>query len=417
MRLAIVGSGVSGLVAARRLARTHEVTVFEVDSRIGGHVHTWPVERGGRTWAVDSGFIVYNERNYPHFTRLIAELGVGTQPSTMSFSVRHDRANLEYNGSTIRQLFAQKRNAIRPAFLRMLGEILRFNRDTTAAAGQLGTESLGELLDRGRYSRAFRDWYLLPMGSAIWSIPAARVLEMPARFFVQFFANHGMLTVDDRPEWRVVCGGSARYVEALVAPFRDRIRTRTPVRQVARFDDRVEVDGETFDRVILACHSDQALALLAYPTAAEREVLASLPYEANEAVLHTDVSVLPRRRAAWGAWNYRVSDEAGAPAVVTYNMNMLQSLDGADTFCVTLNGDHLIDPSRVIGRVRYHHPVATMAGADARARRSEVSGVGRTHFCGAYWGNGFHEDGVVSGLAVAGEVEAATSPPVVAGVS
>ncbi|MSR01495.1 MAG: FAD-dependent oxidoreductase [Gemmatimonadetes bacterium] len=403
-RVAIIGSGVSGLVVARGLRSTHDITVFEADRRIGGHVHTWTVERESRTWAIDSGFIVYNERNYPHFTRLIAELGVPTQPSTMSFSVRHDGADLEYNGSTIRQLFAQKRNLLRPSFLRMLTEILRFNREATAAAGSLGDAPIRELLDRGGYSAAFRDWYLLPMGSAIWSIPASTVLAMPARFFVQFFSNHGMLTVDDRPEWRVVSGGSSRYVGALVAPFRDQIRTGSPVRRVSRFADRVEVNGEAFDRVVLACHSDQALAILAEATPLERELLGSLPYQANEAVLHTDASVLPRRRAAWGAWNYRLGHDAGSPAVVTYNMNLLQSLEAPVTFCVTLNGDHLIDPAQVIGRVQYHHPVATVAGAAARARRSEVSGAGRTHYCGAYWGNGFHEDGVASGLAVVSEI-------------
>jgi len=407
MRIAIIGSGVSGLVAARRLADAHEVTVFEADRRIGGHVHTWEVRSGGRTWAVDSGFIVYNERNYPNFTRLLAELGVPTQPSTMSLSVRHDRAGVEYNGSTLRQLFVQPRNLFRPAFLRMLGEILRFNREAPGLTRADSSAVLGDLLDRGGYSRAFREWYLLPVGSAIWSIPAATVLDMPAAFFVEFFRNHGLLTVDDRPQWRVVRGGSARYVEALAAPLQDRIRLGHPVRRVARLDDGVEVDGEPFDRVVLACHSDQALAMLADPAPAEREILGALPYQANDAVLHTDTSMLPRARAAWGAWNYRVHDDPGAPAVVTYGMNLLQSLDAPETFCVTLNGTESIDPARILGRVTYHHPVATAAGVAARARRAEVSGPNRTHYCGAYWGNGFHEDGVVSALAVVREVEAA----------
>jgi len=407
MRIAIVGSGVAGLVAARRLDTVHEVTVFEADDRIGGHVHTWDVRSNGRTWAVDSGFIVYNERNYPRFSRLLASLGVATQPSTMSFSVRHDRAGIEYNGSSLRQLFVQKRNLLRPAFLRMLPEILRFNREAPVAlrAGPAG-RSLGELLERGRYTRAFREWYLLPTASAIWSIPPALVLDMPAAFFVRFFHNHGMLTVDDRPQWRAVRGGSARYVEALVAPFRDRIRLRHRVRQVVRHEGYVEIDGEPVDRVILACHSDQALALLADPTPVERLVLGALPYQTNDAVLHTDTSVLPRARRAWGAWNYRVSEDPQAPAVVTYNMNMLQSLDAPETFCVTLNGGDLIDPARVLGRVRYHHPIATAAGQKARMRRGEVSGRNRTHYCGAYWGNGFHEDGVASALSVVGEIEA-----------
>lgn len=408
MRIAVVGGGVSGLVAAHRLHRTHEVTVFEADSRIGGHVHTWTVERGGRTWPVDSGFIVYNERNYPNFTRLLADLGVASQPSTMSFSVRHDRAGIEYNGSTIRQLFAWKRNALRPAYLRMLAEILRFNREMTAAvvADRLGVESLGAWLDRGRYPEAFRAWYLVPMASAIWSLPPAAVLAMPAGFFARFFHHHGMLTVDDRPAWRVVRGGSARYVEALTAPFQGRIRLGTPVRRVERFPDRVEVNGEGFDRVVMGCHSDQALALLADPSPEERERLAAMPYQPNAATLHTDVSVLPRRRAAWGAWNYRVTDDPQSPAVVTYDMNTLQTLNAPERFLVTLNGDALIDPARVIGRVNYHHPVATPAGDLARAARSTLSGHRRTHYCGAYWGNGFHEDGVVSALGVVAEIDA-----------
>jgi predicted NAD/FAD-binding protein len=410
MRIAIVGSGISGLVAARRLHAVHEVTVFEADDRIGGHVHTWDVRSNGRTWAVDSGFIVYNERNYPRFSQLLASLGVATQPSTMSFSVRHDRAGIEYNGSSLRQLFVQKRNLFRPAFLRMLPEILRFNREAPARlrAGPAG-RSLGELLEWGHYTRAFREWYLLPMASAIWSIPPALVLEMPAAFLVRFFHNHGMLTVDDRPQWRAVRGGSARYVEALVAPFRERVRLPHRVRQVVRHEDYVEIDGEPFDRVILACHSDQALALLADPTPAERLTLGALPYQTNDAVLHTDTSILPRTRRAWGAWNYRVSEDPQAPAVVTYNMNMLQSLNAPETFCVTLNGSDRIDPARVLGRVRYHHPIATSAGVKARTRRAGVSGRNRTHYCGAYWGNGFHEDGVESALAVVSEIEAAAT--------
>jgi predicted NAD/FAD-binding protein len=410
MRIAIVGTGVSGLVAARHLYRTHDLTLFEADDRVGGHVHTWSLEAGGRRWAVDSGFMVFNEVTYPNFTELLAELGVASQPTTMSFSVRHDGAGLEYNGSSVNQLFAQRRNAFRPSFVRMLTEIVRFNRDAAASLCDVRTgrgETLGALLERGGYSDAFRDWYLVPMGSAIWSLPAARTLEMPAEFFVRFFENHGMLTVNDRPQWRVVRGGSQRYVEALIAPFRDRIRLRRPVRRVTRSSEGVDVDGERFDRVIFACHSDQALAMLGDPTPAEREVLGALPYQANDAVVHTDVSLLPARRRAWGAWNYRVGDDPEAPVIVTYNMNVLQSLDAPETFCVTLGGDDAVDPARVLGRVRYHHPVMTSEGFAARSRRADVSGCNRTHYCGAYWGYGFHEDGVVSGLAVAREIRAA----------
>ncbi len=405
MRIAIVGGGVSGLVAAHRLRPEHDVTIFEADDRLGGHVHTWTVSDGAREFQVDTGFIVCNDRNYPHFLALLDELGVRTQPSTMSFSVRHDAAGLEYNGSTLRQLFAQPGNALRPAFLRMLRDILRFNRQARDLAhGHDAAWTLRDLLREGGYAAALRDWYVVPMGSAIWSMPGAQVLDMPARFFVDFFHNHGMLTVDDRPEWRVVVGGSARYVEALVSRLGARIRLRHPVRRVTRLLDRVEVDSEAFDRVVFACHSDQALAALTDPSPDEREVLGALPYTDNDVVLHTDTSVLPRRRRAWGAWNYRVAADPAAPAVVTYNMNLLQSLEARETFCVTLNAADQIDPATILGRVRYAHPGVTVDGVSARAKRSRISGRRRTHYCGAYWGNGFHEDGVVSGLAVAREI-------------
>jgi predicted NAD/FAD-binding protein len=411
MRIAVVGAGVSGLVVARHLHSSHDVTVLEAGERPGGHIHTWDVTLRGERYALDSGFIVYNERNYPNFTRLIGELGVATQPSTMSFSVRHDAAGVEYNGSTLRKLFVQPWNIARPAFLRMLRDILRFNREAVGAiaAGGAGL-TLGEFLDQAGYSRAFQEWYLLPMGSAIWSVPTGTVRAMPARFFVEFFRNHGMLTVDQRPEWRVISGGSARYMEALIAPFRDRIRTRHPVRRVVRTPGGVEVDGVRYDRVVLACHSDEALAILGDATPTEREVLTALPYEMNDAVVHIDRRLLPSRQSAWGAWNYLVSDEPGAPATVTYLLNQLQSLAAPVPFCVTLNDRGRIDPSLVIGRARYAHPVATMAGERARRRRGEISGQTGVHFCGAYWGNGFHEDGVVSGLAAVDEIRAASAP-------
>lgn len=404
MRIAIVGAGVSGLVAAHRLHPMYDITVFEADTRVGGHTHTWDVRYDGRDWAVDTGFIVFNERNYPNFSRLLAELGVESQPTTMSFSVRHDAAGMEYNGSTLRQLFTQRRNVLRPSFLRMIADIARFNRDAVAYAAVRHGVSVGDMLEDGRYSAAFRDWYLVPMASALWSIPRTGVLDMPARFLVSFFDNHSMLAVDGRPQWRVVRGGSASYVRALTAGFANRIRTGHAVRRVERFATRVEVDGESFDRVVLACHSDQALAMLVNPTRAERDILRALPYQVNDAVLHTDTSVLPRARSAWGAWNYRISEGSSAAATVTYNMNALQTLDAPETFCVTLNDRASIDPRRIIGEVQYHHPVATLNGELARDRRDSISGPNRTHYCGAYWSNGFHEAGVTSGLAVVDEI-------------
>jgi len=399
VRIAVVGSGVSGLVAARLLADAHEVTVFEAADRLGGHVHT--VEVDGTP--VDTGFIVFNHATYPNFKRLIERLGVATQPSTMSFSVKCDRTGFEWNGTSLNGLFAQRRNLFRPSFLRMLRDVVRFNRAAPAVLDNgEASSTLGEYVARHGYSRFFVDFYLVPMGSAIWSMPKARLLEFPTGFFVRFFSNHGMLTVDDRPQWHVVEGGSRAYVDALVAPFRDRIRLSTPIRSVRRRATHVELEpGGRFDEVILACHSDQALRLLADPTDTEREVLGALPYQPNEVVLHTDASLLPRRRRAWAAWNYHVGGDDERPVAVTYNMNELQSLRTRKTYCVTLNRGDDVDSARVLGRFRYDHPVYSLAGIRAQARHGDVSGVNRTHYCGAYWGYGFHEDGVNSALAVA----------------
>lgn len=402
MRIAIVGTGVSGLVAARLLHTRHDITVFESSERIGGHVNTIPVNGPDGSWDVDTGFIVFNEKNYPLFTKLLRRIGVASQPSDMSFSVRCDRTGLEYNGTTVRTLFVQKRNAFNPAYLRMIADIMRFNRNAPRAIrnGAAGL-SLGEYLGRGGYSDRLAEHYLVPMGSALWSLPRNRVMEMPAEFFVRFFENHGMLTVDDRPQWRVVQGGSDRYVERLVEPFRDRIRVSTPVHSVRRRPDHVLVNGEHFDEVVMACHSDDALTLLEDPTPTEREVLGAFPYQSNEAVLHTDTSVLPSRRGAWGAWNYHLRPDESAPVTVTYNMNVLQTLEAKQTYCVTLNPPADLDESSVVYRTTYRHPLYTLDGMRAQGRHWEVSGVNRTHYCGAYWGYGFHEDGVRSGVKVA----------------
>jgi predicted NAD/FAD-binding protein len=404
MRVAIVGSGISGLVVAHLLQRDHSIAVFEANDYVGGHTHTVNVELEGEQWAVDTGFIVYNERNYPKFTELLMQLGVQTQPSTMSFSVRLEHPELEYNGSTLRQLFVQPRNLVRPRFYGMLSDIVRFNRSAARAISNGGAKlTLGEYVEATGYSREFVDHYLVPMGAAIWSSPAARVLDMPAAFFVRFFENHGMLTIDDRPEWRTVEGGSARYVERMIAPFADRIRLNSPVREIRRTDDHVLVNDERFDEVVIACHSDQALRMLADPSDAERQILSAIPYQANEVVLHTDTQLLPRRRRAWAAWNYHMSGAPDEPVGVTYNMNMLQSLTASETLCVTLNDIDAISPDRIIERFTYFHPLFTPEGIQAQQRHGEISGKRRTHYCGAYWRNGFHEDGVVSALAVGRE--------------
>jgi predicted NAD/FAD-binding protein len=406
MRIAIVGTGISGLVSAALAARAHEVTVFEAGSHVGGHTHTHRVERFGRVYAVDSGFIVFNERTYPNFIRLLDALGVASQPTTMSFSVRDERDGLEYNGTDLNRLFAQRRNLLRPSFLRMVADILRFYREAPRLLGAGDDLTLGAYLAAAGYSRRFVEQHIVPMGAAVWSADPAALREFPAGAFVRFFANHGFLTVRDRPRWRVVCGGSQGYVAPLTRGFRDRIRLGCPVQRIERRAEGVRVtsaaaDGERFDAVIIATHSDQALALLGDPTAAEREILGAIPYQRNDAVLHHDARLLPRRRRAWAAWNYHLLAAAPAGPTVTYNMNLLQGLDAPEPFCVTLNRGAAIDPARVIARMTYHHPVYGRAAFAAQRRWAEISGVNRTFYCGAYWGYGFHEDGVRSGLAVA----------------
>ncbi|MBC7802454.1 MAG: FAD-dependent oxidoreductase [Candidatus Parcubacteria bacterium] len=403
MKIAIIGSGIAGNVAAHHLHREHEVTVFEAGGHAGGHTHTHDIVIAGRRCAVDTGFIVFNDRTYPNFIALLQELGVASQASSMSFSVRDENSGLEYNGTTLNTLFAQRRNLLRPAFIGMIRDILRFNREATALLEAADDAlSLGAFLEAGRYRRAFIEHYLVPMGAAIWSTDPRRMLEFPARHFVRFFHNHGMLSVNDRPAWRTVVGGSRSYVRRLTAPFAHRIRLRTPVRGLRRLPGQVivELDGgasERFDCAFVACHSDQALGLLLDPSSLENEVLGAIRYQENEAVLHTDSSLLPRARRAWGAWNYHVPAAPLDRVALTYNMNILQDLDVPETLCVTLNRGDAIDPARILKRITYHHPLFTPAAVAAQARHRLLNG-GRTYYCGAYWRFGFHEDGVVSAL-------------------
>jgi predicted NAD/FAD-binding protein len=402
----VIGTGISGLVAARELARDHEITVFEAASWVGGHTNTIDVVEDGRAVPVDTGFIVFNERTYPNFVRLLAELGVASRASTMSFSVRCEKTGLEWASMSLDAFFAQRTNVVRPRFLNMLREILRFNRESRELLAPGDDPTLGEYLDRKGFSRTFIDLYIVPIGASIWSAPPGRFEDFPARFFIRFFENHGMNTVFDQPIWRTIVGGSRSYVAPLVASFEHRIRLECPVSSVRRFEDRVEVVSragtESFDEVVLATHSDQALRLLADATPAEREVLSAIPYQENEAVLHTDTSLLPRARRAWASWNYHVPGDGGNRVSVTYDMNILQGLETRETYCVTLNRSEAIDPARVIKKIVYHHPAFSRASVAAQARHAEISNhARRTHFCGAYWGYGFHEDGVRSGLAVA----------------
>jgi predicted NAD/FAD-binding protein len=413
MKVAVVGAGIAGNVVAAGLHPQHEVTVFEAGGHVGGHTHTHEVEVLGRRVAVDTGFIVYNEQTYPRFVALLERLGVGTQASSMSFSVRNEATGLEYNGTTINTLFAQRRNLLRPSFHRMWRDILRFNKHAPdhLDAHERHDQTLGDYVRTHGYSREFVHDYLLPMAAAIWSAAPEDIGAMPARFLIGFFRNHGMLSVNDRPQWRTITGGSARYAERLVAPLRSRIHLRTAVAGVRRSGGRVQLrlaDGElaTFDRVVLACHSDQALALLEDPSREEREVLGAIPYQENEAVLHTDASLMPRARLAWAAWNYHVQASAETRVCVTYNMNILQGIDLPGALCVTLNRSEAIDPARILRRVTYHHPVFTAAAVTAQARFAEVSGVRGTYYCGAYWRYGFHEDGVISGERVLAQLAA-----------
>jgi predicted NAD/FAD-binding protein len=402
MRVAIVGGGVSGIVAARELARQHEIVLYEAAGRLGGHTNTITVERPDGTWHVDTGFIVLNDRNYPHFNRILTEAGVAIQPTHMGFSVKAEDMDFEYAG-TPRGVFCQRSNLVNPVFLRMIGDLVRFNRQLTAlhAAGETGP-SLGAWVEEGGYSRAFIDRLIVPQASAVWSADPAAMWSFPVGFLAEFFHNHGMLGFRDRPRWQTVVGGSHRYVEALTAPFADRIRLGTPVTAITRDAAGVTVRAagaaERFDHVVLACHSDQALAALTDPSPVERELLGAIPYQRNEAVLHTDRTLLPRRRAAWQAWNYHLFDAPPPKTTVTYYMNHLQRLTAAEDFCVSLNMTDRIDPAKIIEVIPYAHPVYTAAGVAAQARWPEISGHRRTHFCGAYWGWGFHEDGVVSAL-------------------
>lgn len=400
-RIAIIGSGVAGLTAAHRLQHDHEITLYEAAARVGGHVHTVRVDLADETHRIDTGFIVHNDRNYPRFQALMAELGVATQPSHMGFSVSDDAGSFEYSG-TPRGVFAQRSHLVDRRFLRMIRDLLRFNREAAALAAVQPSSgpSLRELLDAGGYSDWFVERLIVPQASAVWSADPDQLWSFPAGFLASFFDRHGMLGFRDRPRWRTVSGGSERYVEALTRPFANRVRRATPVRAIARHPDRVDItaDGcgtERYDEVVIATHSDQALRLLADPSPREREILGAIPYQRNEAVLHTDASLLPRRQAARASWNYHLDGDPGR-ARLTYWMNNLQSLRSDTDFCVTLNRTDRIDPDKVIEVVDYSHPVFTPEGVAAQARHAEISGVARTHYCGAYWGWGFHEDGVVS---------------------
>lgn len=404
MKIAVVGTGIAGNVAAYLLSKEHDLTVFEKNGYAGGHTNTIRVDAVDGPHEVDTGFIVFNEEHYPNFVKLLSKLDVASQPSSMSFSVHSEVDGLEYSN---RSLFAQRRNTLRPSHWRMIRDIVRFNKSSR----QLLLEAddsllLGPYLESNHYSRAFVDHFLYPMGAAIWSADPLRMHEFPARFFAQFFTNHRFLDVFGQPEWRVIRGGSNKYVEKLTAGFRDRIRLRSPVASIRRAHDHVLVTprggpAERFDQVIIAAHGDEALEMLEDPTPDEREILGTFRFQENVAVLHTDTRLMPTRRGAWACWNAYVPKHRTGRVALTYDMNQLQCLQARDEYLVTLNRVEDIDPSAVLRTIRYHHPIFSPEAVVAQKRHARISGRNRTHFCGAYWGFGFHEDGVTSGLAVA----------------
>lgn len=405
MKIAIIGAGIAGNTIAWHLHKEHEITVFESEAHVGGHTHTHLIKAFDREYNIDTGFIVYNDWTYPNFIKMLDQLGVETQASHMSFSVRDEVSGLEYNGTNLNSLFAQRMNLFKPTFLWMIKDILRFNKEAPLLLDDAKQDmSFGEYLKKNGYGQSFVRDYIIPMGSAIWSADPNQMFDFPAKFFIRFFHHHGMLSVSNRPQWRVIKGGSQAYVSKLTANFKDRIHTNTPVESVTRNQHGVlvkpkGVEAQQFDWVFFACHSDQALHMLTDATNDEHAVLGALPYQKNKIVLHTDANLMPKRKLAWAAWNYHLTPKPLGLAAVTYNMNILQSLESPEPFLVTLNHTANIDPAKVIKTLNYTHPVFTAEGIAAQAKHALISGVNHTAYAGAYWRNGFHEDGVASALA------------------
>lgn len=410
-KIAIIGSGISGLTCGHLLHKKHDLTLYEANDYIGGHTATKDVEVQGRLYAIDTGFIVFNDWTYPNFIKLMNKIAVQSQATEMSFSVKNLSQNLEYNGNTLNSLFAQRRNLIRPRFWRIVRDILKFNKICKKAAQQktdFGKQTLNEFLMQQQFSEDFSYNYILPMCAAIWSTSLEDIKAFPFTFFLRFFNNHGLLNITDRPQWRTIVGGSREYIKPLIAGFEDKIKLKCPVKSVEDRDNKKLVileDGSEslFDEVIFACHSDQALAIIATPTAPQNDILGAMHYARNQVILHTDASVLPTRKLAWASWNYLIKGYEGefqAPAVLTYNMNILQNIQSETTFCVTLNNTIDIAPEKVLGTYHYSHPQFTNQTIEAQSRWAEISGKQGIHFCGAYWYNGFHEDGVRSALDV-----------------
>ena len=413
MKIAIIGSGISGLTAAYILSRRHEVTVFEKRKRIGGHTATRNIVYEGQEYAVDTGFIVYNDWTYPNFNKLLNQLDIEGKKSEMSFSLSCQTSGLEYSGSSINTLFAQRKNLFSLYFWKLLRDIVRFNKESMLdlKAGAIPAEmTLGNYLSNRHYSDGFIYHYLVPMGAAIWSASTKMILDFPLDFFVRFFNNHGLLSVNNRPQWYVIPGGSCQYLEPLTRPFADSIHCDSHISGIRRTSNEVIItmkDGQQhqFDHIVIATHSDQALALLDDATDDELDVLGAIPYQDNEVVLHYDESLLPENKKTWSSWNYKLTELDQSAAVLTYNMNILQGIQAPVQFCVTLNQSDAISPDKILGKYNFAHPVFSLNGQEAQRKRDLINGHKRTWFCGAYWGNGFHEDGVNSAIAVTSKLD------------
>jgi predicted NAD/FAD-binding protein len=413
MKIAIIGSGISGMTAGHLLAPSHEVHLFESQERLGGHTHTHEVEVSSGKYLIDTGFIVHNDKNYPHFVKLMNKLKVATQASHMSFSVKVEETGLEYNGTTLNSLFCQRKNLINVGFYRMIFDIMRFNKQATQY--YLENENLDDpktleqYLIENKYSEEFTETYIMPMGAAIWSASREEMKKFPLGFFVRFFHHHGMLSIDDRPQWRTLVGGSKSYIAPLTENFKQNIHLSCPVTAVTRKESGVEIEfikegiksTKTFDQVIFATHADTTMKILQNPTAEEKGVLSGFSYRPNDVTLHTDTSILPRTALGHAAWNYFLPKHVRESVAVTYHMNILQSIKSPETFLVSLNLDDMIDPKKVIKKIPYSHPVYTLEAVKSQTLWGSISGKDRLHYCGAYWGNGFHEDGVKSGVKVA----------------
>jgi len=407
--IAIIGSGISGLTAAYLLSKKNHVTVFEKNDRIGGHTATVDIEKNGQSFAIDTGFIVFNDKTYPNFLALLSEIGIGKQATQMSFSVHNCQTGMEYNGHNLNTLFAQRRNLFRPKFWGLVTEILRFNKQCKAIFDSQNYQdgmTLGQFLTENNFSDFFAEHYILPMGAAIWSSSLSQMEDFEFRFFVQFFHNHGLLNIADRPQWYVIPKGSRSYLKPLCQPFENNIKLNADISGISRSDNKVHLHfnqnpSESFDDVVVACHSDEALALLNDATEDETAILSAMPYSENSVILHTDKTLLPKREKAWASWNYQLSQDRSKAASVTYNMNILQGIESENTFCVTLNQKEDIDPNLILREFTYHHPIFSSESIQAQQQRDKICGINQTHFAGAYWHSGFHEDGVRSAIEVA----------------